>query len=208
MGKIVYRTLVKEDCDRIKELINRAFGFYQFVEDEKFLDEILNVYMQDCILASTYSRVAVKDNKVVGIILGSADKGKKISNLGNRISALGSMMKIAFSNKENKKAVKEFGKIHQAYEEIIKGKKKDFQGVIQLFIVSEECRGQGVGKALIKELSNYMKDMGVRSFYLYTDTRCNYGFYDSQNFNRLGEKEMNFEAVPASLTVFLYGYVV
>ena len=72
--------------------------------------------------------------------------------------------------------------------------------------MSEESRGLGVGKTLIKYLSNYMIDMKVNNIYLYTDTRCNYGFYDSQNFNRLNEKEIYFDTIPSSLNIFLYGY--
>ena len=59
---------------------------------------------------------------------------------------------------------------------------------------------------MIKYLSDYMKSMDVKSLYLFTDSRCNYGFYDSQNFNKLNEKEIYFNYVDAKLNVFLYGY--
>lgn len=131
---------------------------------------------------------------------------KHLRKLSNILSWVSSGTKLAFSSKENKNAIKEFSKVSQTYKEIIQGKEDDFQGCIQLFIVSEESRGLGVGKTLIKYLSNYMIDMKVNSIYLYTDTRCNYGFYDSQNFNRLNEKEIYFDTIPSSLNIFLYGY--
>lgn len=80
------------------------------------------------------------------------------------------------------------------------------QGCIQLFIVSKESRGLGVGKALVSHLSYYMKTMNVKSLHLYTDTRCNYGFYDSQNFKRLNEKELYFDSIKTNLNIFLYSY--
>ncbi|MEH7458593.1 GNAT family N-acetyltransferase, partial [Bacillus sp. JJ1127] len=77
---------------------------------------------------------------------------------------------------------------------------------IQLFIVSGESRGLGVGKALMNHLYNYMKSMDVESLYLYTDNKCNYGFYDSQNFKRISEKEICFDSMKDKLNVFLYCY--
>lgn len=207
MKNVVYRNLEKKDYNRIKELINNAFGFSEFIKDGNLLESILNIYLQGCLLDSSFSKVAVKDNVVIGIILGNAKNDKKhLRKLSNILSWVSSGTKLAFSSKENKNAIKEFSKVSQTYKEIIQGKEDDFQGCIQLFIVSEESRGLGVGKTLIKYLSNYMIDMKVNSIYLYTDTRCNYGFYDSQNFNRLNEKEIYFDTIPSSLNIFLYGY--
>ena len=63
-----------------------------------------------------------------------------------------------------------------------------------------------MGKALVSQLFNYMNKMDVKSLYLYTDTKCNYGFYDSQNFKRLNEKKVSFDAFNYDLDIFLYGY--
>ena len=207
MKNVVYRNLEKKDYNRIKELINNAFGFSEFIKDSNLLESILNIYLKGCLLDSSFSKVAVKDNVVIGIILGNAKNDKKhLRKFSNILSWGSSSVKLAFCSKEKKNAIKEFSKVSQTYKEIIQGKEDDFQGCIQLFIVSEESRGLGVGKTLIKYLSDYMINMKVNSIYLYTDTRCNYGFYDSQNFNRLNEKEIYFDSIPSSLNIFLYGY--
>ncbi|MEG0014915.1 MAG: GNAT family N-acetyltransferase [Cellulosilyticaceae bacterium] len=207
MDKVIYRGLVKEDYEQVKKLIDEAFGFNEFIKDRNFLDAILTIYLQDCILASSFSKVAVKNNRVIGMILGDAKKDRKrLKKAHNFSSLISSGIKLMFSSKENKKALKEFSKIQNAYKEMMQGKKDDFQGCIQLFIVSTESRGLGIGKALIHHLFTYMNSMDVKSIYLYTDTRCNYGFYDSQHFQRLKEKEIYFDSLQAKLNVFLYGY--
>lgn len=207
MKEVIYRELIKDDYNRVKELICEAFGFDEFIKDPKILDSILTVYLQGCIFDSSFSKVAVKNNQVIGIILGKANNDKKnIRKLHNSFSYLNNIIKLALCGSENKKLIKEFSKVTSTYKDIIKGKEDSFQGCIQLFIVSKESRGLGVGKSLVASLFEYMKFMNVNSLYLYTDTRCNYGFYDSQNFNRLCEKEINFDAMDASLNVFLYGY--
>lgn len=207
MHKIIYRDLKREDYDTVKFLIGDAFGFNEFISDKKFLDQLLNIYLQDCILSSSFGKVAEKDNKVIGLILGDAKNDKThLRKFHNFTSIASTMLKLLVSKKENKKVLKEFSKIHDTYNEIIEGKKHNFQGCIQLFIVSKESRGLGVGKVLISQTFDYMKDFNVESLYLYTDTRCNYGFYDSQNFKRLNEKKVYFDSLNDSLDIFLYSY--
>ncbi|WP_397538850.1 GNAT family N-acetyltransferase [Rummeliibacillus pycnus] len=207
MDKVVYRSLVKEDYEAVKTLIGEAFGFNEFIKDKKFLDTVLNIYLQGCILESSFSKVAEKNNKIIGVILGDAKKDKNhLKKAQNTLSFAYSMLKVIMTKKENKKFMKEFAKVQDAYKELIHGKEDDFQGCIQLFIVSGESRGLGVGKALMNHLINYMISMDVKSLYLYTDNKCNYGFYDSQNFERINAKEVYFSSTKDKLNVFLYCY--
>lgn len=207
MNTVTYRSLVKEDYEAVKTLIGEAFGFNEMIKNKKFLDSVLNIYLQGCILESSFSKVAEKNNKIIGIILGDSKKDKnRLKKTHNTLSLAYSMLKVLMANKENKKFIKEFSKVQDAYKELIKEKEDDFQGCIQLFIVSGESRGLGVGKALMNHLYNYMKSMDVESLYLYTDNRCNYGFYDSQNFKRINEKEICFDSMKDKLNVFLYCY--
>lgn len=207
MDKVIYRSLVKEDYESVKELIGEAFGFNEFIKDKKFLDSILNIYLQSCILGSSFSKVAERNNKIIGVILGDSKKDKqRLKKAHNTLSFAFTMLKVFMTNKENKKFIKEFAKVQNTYKELIKGKENDFQGCVQLFIVSEESRGLGVGKALMKHLFHYMKSMDAKSLYLYTDNRCNYGFYDSQNFERINEKEIYFDSMKEKMNIFLYRY--
>lgn len=207
MEKVMYRELIKEDYNRIKELICDAFGFNEFIKDPSVLDSILTVYLQGCIFDSSFSRVAVKNGQVIGIILGKANSdNRNISKLHNTFTYLTNIIKLALCRKESKKLIKEFSKVTNTYKDIIRGKEDSFQGCIQLFIVSKESRGLGVGKSLVSSLFEYMNHMNVNALYLYTDTRCNYGFYESQRFKRINEQEIHFDAMDASLNIFLYSY--
>ncbi|RDY29509.1 GNAT family N-acetyltransferase [Romboutsia weinsteinii] len=207
MEKVIYRELSRNDYSRIKELICEAFGFSDFIKNEKLLDAILSTYLHGCIMDSSFSRVAVKNNNVIGIILGSAKNDKNnLKKLHNNLSFLSACTKLLASSKEDKMLIKEFSIIKDTYKEIISGKEDSFQGCVQLFIVSQESRGLGIGKTLVSDLFDYMKSMSVSSLYLYTDTRCNYGFYDNNNFNRINEKEIYFNSIDANLDVFLYSY--
>lgn len=207
MGKVIYRNLVETDYETMKEFIGEAFGFNEFVKDKKLLDILLAGYLKECLLESSFSKVAQKDNQVVGFILGSAKKDKnRFENYNNILSIDPNEVDSIINDDKNKDLFKEFSKITDTYKELIRKRENDFQGCIQLFIVSKKYRGLGIGKSLVNHLFNYMRKMDVKSLYLYTDTRCNYKFYDIQNFNRIGEKEIYFKSLKTSLNVFLYSY--
>lgn len=207
MNKVIYRDIIKSDYETIKELIGEAFGFSAFIKDKQLLDIVLSGYLQECILDTSFSKVAIKDEKVIGFILGSAKNDKnRVSNINEPLTFDNNSIESIMSTEENQILFKEFSKITDAYKDLIKDKEDMFQGCIQLFVVSKESRGLGVGKTLVKYLSDYMKSMDVDSLYLFTDSRCNYGFYDSQNFNKLDEKKICFNYVDSKLNVFLYGY--
>lgn len=207
MDKIIYRDLMQKDYDTIKKLIAEAFGFGEFIKDEVLLDTITGFYLQECVDDSSFSKVAEKDDKVIGLILGKAKDDKiSLKNILNTTKIYETEIGKILADEKNRKVIKEFAKIQEVYKELIKGSEDNFEGCIQLFIVSKEARGFGIGKTLLNYLSEYMKFNNVRSLYLYTDTRCNYGFYDSQNFKRLAEKELIFESIDSTLNVFLYGY--
>ena len=60
------------DYGRIKELICEAFEFDEFMKNRDFLDLILNIYLQNCILGSLFGKLAEKNNRVISIILSKA----------------------------------------------------------------------------------------------------------------------------------------
>lgn len=206
MNPVTYRNLEKSDYPRIKSLIGSAFGIDKYVKDKSQLEYILNIYLQECIVSSTYAKVAIKDNQVIGIILGTVNGDKKIKKLHNTTLYITNIVRIFFSYLKKRGNVNDFSKLTDAYKEIIKGMENSFQGCIQLFIVSEESRGLGVGKSLLNSLLSYMKSRNVNSLYLYTDSNCNYGFYDSQGFKRLNETDIYFDNGTIRLDVYLYGY--
>ncbi|MGL5721997.1 MAG: GNAT family N-acetyltransferase, partial [Brevinema sp.] len=170
MEQVQYRNLTKQDYPRIKELVCEAFSFDTFIKCPKTLDNLLNLYLQSCILESAWGTVAVKDGTVIGFIMGKAHADKKtLARLCNRVSFLISSLKVVVADEESKRAMKEFFELAQIYKELIKGRKPFYQGYIKLFIVSKDSRGLGVGKKLLSYQLDYMNKMNVRSLYLYTD---------------------------------------
>lgn len=64
--------------------------------------------------------------------------------------------------------------------------------------MSSKARGNGVGKRLFQDLLAYVRSQDINRFYLFTDTSCNYGFYEHQGLVRCGKREKEFEFGPQS----------
>ncbi len=64
----------------------------------------------------------------------------------------------------------------------------DTQGELELFMVNPDVRGHGVGRALWEDLLGALRAMGVRAFFLHTDSSCDYGFYDHKGLVRVAER--------------------
>ncbi|MEE0654554.1 MAG: GNAT family N-acetyltransferase [Bifidobacterium criceti] len=64
----------------------------------------------------------------------------------------------------------------------------DTQAELELFMVNPDVRGHGVGRALWEDLLGALRAMGVRAFFLHTDSSCDYGFYDHKGLTRVAER--------------------
>lgn len=73
MTNIVYRPYQPQDAEDIKKIINEAFYIHRYVTGRLVLDSALEIYLRERLLASTWTRVAVQDERVVGIIMGQVD---------------------------------------------------------------------------------------------------------------------------------------
>ncbi|MEQ3613674.1 GNAT family N-acetyltransferase [Mediterraneibacter gnavus] len=68
------------------------------------------------------------------------------------------------------------------------------------------CRGKGIGTALFQSFLDYLREHHLHSFYLYTDTSCNYGFYKHQGMKRRYKKSKSFhiKGQDAKMHFFIY----
>lgn len=110
--------------------------------------------------------------------------------------------------RRNREGLDSYRNLHQIYHAFSKKHKGEFDGVLTLFAVDEDYRGRGVGKALFIRLMDDLQHYGAHAIYLYTDSTCNYGFYEHQGFHRLEQQLLTLkrDGKPFQMAVYLYGY--
>ena len=85
---------------------------------------------------------------------------------------------------------------------------KDYKGELSFFAVSETCRGKGLGRKLSETLVDDMRSQNIPDFYLFTDTSCNYPFYEHLGMIRRCEKKQSVKVNEerGDMTFFLSDY--
>lgn len=102
--------------------------------------------------------------------------------------------------------MKIFGSVNGIDQQLLKENHRSYPAELALFAVSPICRGKGIGKQLFQAAMNYMKQENLNEFYLFTDTSCNYGFYEHQGMKRCCEKKHIFQVAGqnAEMRFFIY----
>ena len=80
---------------------------------------------------------------------------------------------------------------------------KTYQAEIALFLVSPEAKGHGVGGRLFAHMLDRFHALGIRQYFLFTDTTCDYGFYEHKGLQRAGVRNLAL-AHGEQLQCFLY----
>lgn len=211
MKTITYRPIEERDYLSVGEIINQAFGLYRYVADEKVLKCFKQQYVYSCLSEATYTLVAEQNDKVIGVIMGNAKSDYTVlAHLKYILFTFGYGIKMKYHGRKSKVGIEDYKRLHEIYHNFSRKHKGEFDGVLTLFAVNEKCRGLGVGKTLLAGLLEYLKKQDVKHIYLYTDTTCNYGFYEYQGFERLEEQSivLTKDGHSFDMDVFLYGYFV
>lgn len=200
------RELKKEDMPELENIIRKTWNYDRFA-GSKTAKRLARVFLTSCLTNQTFSRVALLEGKPVGIILAKDSAAHKcpFSYRWRQICAIASVL----FTREGRKVSKIFQGVNGVDQELLKRCETPYPAELALFAVDASCRGKGIGKLLFQEALSYMKEQKLPSFYLYTDTSCNYGFYEHQGMVRRQEQDKVFSinGEEAKMTFFIYDYV-
>lgn len=208
MNQVIIRDVESKDLPEIKTIIGKTWNLGRLPESESTLEAALNIIRNGILNKSSFGRVAILNEQVVGFIFGSRKGDDPKYRLLQEDGAMDTLALLMATDKERADVIEYIEKTYSTYEQLIVDKINDYDGCLEFFAVSEEARGLKIGQKLWHELSAYFKSKSTNAIYLYTDTSCNYGFYDYNGFSRKDEQEVTFHftAQQENKTVFLYDY--
>lgn len=203
--QIQLREYQKQDFKTLKEIIRKTWHYDEFC-GPKTASNLAEVFLRSCLTNYTFSQVAVLNGKAAGIILVKNIKTHRCA-LANRLKQYRSIIKLYLS-KEGRKVSQIFKDVNGIDKQLLRGSKKIYSAELALFAVSSSCQGKGIGSKLFHSALDYVKQQGLNDFYLFTDTSCNYGFYEHQGMHRRCEKEHIFRinGRSAKMNFFIYDY--
>lgn len=197
------REYQKNDFKSLRQIIRETWQYDRF-SSPKTASKLADVFLNSCLTNYTFSRVAVLDGEVVGIILVNNIAEHKCPFL-NRLKQIRSILSL-YLTKEGRNVFSIFGNVNGIDRQLLEECQKSYPAELALFAVRSSCRGKGIGKELFSAALSYMKEQNLPEFYLFTDTSCNYGFYEHQGMTRRCEKKHTFciEGQNADMNFFIY----
>lgn len=199
------REYQKQDFKPLETIIRQTWHYDDFCSP-KIAAKLARTFLSSCLTNYTFSRVAVMDGEITGIILVKDIKQHRCP-LRHRLKQIQSLISLYLTS-EGRSASKIFEQVDKIDHELLQESNKSYPAELALFAVSESCRGMGIGKKLFESALNYIHCRKFDDFYLFTDTSCNYGFYEHQGMSRTCEKEHHFQmkGQDVKMNFFLYDY--
>ena len=182
---LIFRFFKMSDTADSAQFVSKEWPVASILTNKTKTVLFMHSYLELCRLSSSYMEVACISNKVVGLLFGKIETDctlkVKIESIFYSIIVL---IKI-ISGKYGKLSkpllfVKNLISTEIKYQQ--SSPKSD--GEIVLFMVNSEYRGQGIGKTLMDRFVAVAKDKRVKRISLYTDTFCNWQFYEKYGFTR------------------------
>ena len=204
MNKLTFREYQKSDAPYFEEIIRKTWQYDLFCSKD-ISQKMAKMYLLECLSQQTFTQVALLENKPIGIII---CENKHISKtpLKGKIMQIKSILSLLLS-KNGMEIMKTFRGINDVDKQLLGTQNKLYYGEIVFFAVSADNRGTGVGKALFEKALDYMQTQKIDNFYLYTDTSCNYEFYERQGMQKIAKKTYSVPIkIENEMIFYLYEY--
>lgn len=189
MNQINIRTYKKSDAKMIQDIIRETWKYDLFCS-AKISKKLAKVYLYSCLSNQTYIRVATIHDMPIGIIMGKDINHYKSISL-YKIKQFFSIISLNMST-EGRNISKIFSKVSNIDKHLLSKSNKKYDGEVAFFAINKNYLGFGIGRKLFNELIIYMKKQKISYCFLYTDTSCNYQFYEHVGMKMVAEKLLDF----------------
>lgn len=187
---IQYRNFKKEDYEGSLNLVLEAWRYYEWVP-QKAVRPMGSYYFAEMLAASDRIWIAEENGMPIGIAA-VKNKRKHTNRLNFKLRQIWAFFEIMFCG-QGKSEFYQFMETEKLDEELLREAGRDFDAELVLLIVSGEHKGFGIGGHLYQNFLSYLEKEGLKSFYLFTDSSCDYGFYEQKKLTRIGQKTFYWE---------------
>lgn len=181
------RDYIDADADRIAEMIDREWKISEYGGDWHAACRMLvDFWMKD----SDIRKVCLHNGQIAGVVSATVRPGhtpipEGLGDLGVSDSMANDLLLLTGAD-----------------DEILETADIGGFGRLDLLMVSEDCKGKGIGGKLFTLAAEYLRSEGCKGVYWATDTDCNTGFYNHIGARPIGQRDLVLSA--EELTRFIY----
>ncbi|PJM72609.1 hypothetical protein CS006_08525 [Bifidobacterium primatium] len=191
-SQAVLRAMRTEDMPKIEDIVRRTWN-YDGLVSPRTAELLARIDACNCLSRRTFMRVADIDGDVAGLIVVN-DRRNPRRDLRLTFRQIASYAALATSRdgREGLAMFHEYMRTDRELSRDARTQGMSYDGEIVLFIVNDRYRGHGVGRRLFDAALEHMDDAGIGDFFLYTDTTCDFGFYDHRGLTRRCERHASY----------------
>lgn len=201
MPPIHYRPIDKRDYSKVADLLKTTFHYNQLA-GEWNAKCMSYTFMYSCLAEHTFAQVAEADGKIIGIVVGKGEEVPLSSTLLNW-KLYSHYFLLLFTN-EGKEIALSFRRNKQAEDALYNQVKEPFNGKMILLAVHPDYQHSSIGTHLFDLFIAYLKEQKAKHFFLFTDNRLNYRFYERREMQRKAVISRYMPLYKQTVNFFLY----
>lgn len=186
--EVTLRSAQPADYPALHALNRGAWFKLDYIAYPEATNAYVDLDLNSSLSNASMATVAEVDGKIAGVILVSADSEPKYGRMlmqstidaAATLHAQGQEIADYFYDRMNVESEYDAQLLEQAQANT------DYDGRIVLFIMDPEFQGLGIGSKLFQAAKDYFEATNVQNYYLFTDSSCNYPFYDHKGMHRAG----------------------
>ncbi|KRM91982.1 GNAT family N-acetyltransferase [Liquorilactobacillus cacaonum] len=183
--RVSYRKISDDDYQTVLEMVIETWDYREWIE-KPLVRPMAEFFLCDLLVGSDDVFVAVVDNSVVGIVATSHEQWSRLQFIWQR-RQLKSLAQLAGYEDKNY-IFAQYMETMNIDEELLALSNKKYGGALNLLIVKKGFQGMGIGGKLFEHFYNYLKELKVKNFYLFTDNSSNFRFYDYKGLKCINQK--------------------
>ena len=202
--EITYRDLEKEDYSRLEKIIGETWGFRRRCKDKKVAGLLEKAYWASLLAQADFARAALINGRPVGVVLARRE-GKGGKNFTMIFRGIFYKIRLAVSQ-EGRSNLKIFRELNQQNRRMFKEQGEKFDGELIYLNIMRNKKGKGLGSQLWEDAKNYIRNSGGKNFFFFTDTTCDYKFYEKKGCQRIAasEKILDIGGQRKHLEMYIY----
>ena len=194
--EIMVRRTESSDYGPLSEILDDEWLFRLY--SKEYALKLAEYYLVESINSSNVAMTLLVDGVPKGLFVIRDMPGETI-DLSKDLAKLEDAVRDGPRCKE---CLHDIENLHEVYLRSAARYKSPDWAELRLLIISKDCKGLGFGLKLINEARRIAESYGMRGFFFYTDTDCNYGFYD-----HVGAERVSTEVtVCTGMDLTVYGY--
>ena len=190
MNAVIYRPYKRQDFKAVSSIINIIWKHESYYSPKTAV-RLSEAYLRLCLTEQTFTQVALADGKPIGIIMGNHIRRHRCP-LVLRLQAGWSVLVLSMTA-EGRRSWRFLEEIDRIYAALLSGQPQEYKGELSFFAIHPDYHGQGIERELFSRFCMYMERENIQHFYVFTDTSCNYVFYENMNMFRRGTKRVKLK---------------